>query len=84
MLQVADTPVKDKEFTFPKAGLRRNAIQQIIRKHMDERRQKESEQLELTGALSSACGSNTSGEVMSQAIHVEKTVQTVMKQGQSN
>lgn len=65
MLVVVDTLAKDEEFTLPRLGLRRNAIMQIIRKHMDERRRKESEQLEVTGKLSTVSGreSDTSSNV---------------------
>ena len=51
MLTVVDTLAKDQEFTLERLGLGRNAVMQIIRKHMDERRCKESEQLEATGKL---------------------------------
>lgn len=56
---VVDTLAKDEEFTLPRLGLRRNAIMQIIRKHMDERRRKESEQLEETGKLSPVSSSES-------------------------
>ena len=52
MLVVVDTLAKDEGFTLPRLVLGRNAIMQIIRKHMDERPRKESEQLEATGKLS--------------------------------
>ena len=59
MLVVVDTLAKDEEFTLPRLGMRRNAIMQIIRKHMDERRRKESEQLEVTGKLSPVSSSES-------------------------
>ena len=68
MLDIVDTLAKDEEFCLPRLGLRRNAIMQIIRKHMDERRRKEAEQLEVTGILSavssneSDTASNVSGD----------------------
>ena len=51
MLAVVDTLAKDEEFTLPRLGMRRDALMQIIHKYMDERRRKESEQLEVTGFL---------------------------------
>ena len=59
MLTVVDTLAKDQEFTLERLGLGRNAIMQIIRKHMDERRRKESEQLEATGKLFPVSGSES-------------------------
>lgn len=59
MLTVVDTMAKDEEFTLGRLGLGRNAIMQIIRKHMDERRRKESEQLEATGKLFPVSGSES-------------------------
>lgn len=59
MLIVVDTIAKDEEFTLGRLGLGRNAIMQIIRKHMDERRRKESEQLEATGKLFPVSGSES-------------------------
>ena len=44
---------QNNEYTFAKAGLRSNAISQIIRKHMDERRRKETESSQNTGASTS-------------------------------
>ena len=43
MLEVVETLSNDNEYTFPDAGLGRSAIMDIIRKHMDERRRKDTE-----------------------------------------
>ena len=51
--EVVETLANDTEYTFPEAGLGRNAIMEIIRKHMDERRRKESE-VKLQSGLSSS------------------------------
>ena len=59
MLVVVDTLAKDEEFTLPRLRMQRNAIMQIIRKHTDERRRKESEQLEVTGKLSPVSSSES-------------------------
>ena len=60
-----DNLAKDEEFILQRLGLGANAITQIIRKHMDERRRKELEGLEASGKLnSSLCSSesNTDSE----------------------
>lgn len=59
MHTVVDKLAKDEEFTLPRLGLGRNAIMQIIRKHMDERRRKESEQLDVPGMPSPVSGSES-------------------------
>ena len=51
--EVVETLANDTEYTFPEAGLGRNVIMEIIRKHMDERRRKESE-VKLQSGLSSS------------------------------
>ena len=56
---VVDALAKDEEYTLPRLGLKRNAIMQIIRKHMDDRRRKESEQLEVAGMSSPVSGSES-------------------------
>lgn len=43
LMKVVETLSINEEFTFRKAGLGSNAISQIVRKHMDERRRKEAE-----------------------------------------
>lgn len=55
-----DKLAKDEEFIMSRLGLRANAITQIIRKHMDEWRRKESEGLEATGKLNSSLCSSES------------------------
>ena len=59
MHTVVDKLAKDEEFTLPRLGLGRNAIMQIICKHMDERRRKESEQLDVPGMPSPVSGSES-------------------------
>lgn len=49
MHAVVDKLAKDEEFTLLRLGLGRNAVMQIIRKHMDKRRRKESEELDVPG-----------------------------------
>ena len=51
--EVVETLANDSEYTFPEAGLGRNATMEIIRKHMDERGRKESE-VKLQSGLSSS------------------------------
>lgn len=60
LLQTVDKLAKDEEFSMSRLGLRANAITQIIRKHMDEWRRKESEGLEATGKLNSSLCSSES------------------------
>lgn len=60
LLQTVDKLAKDEEFIMSRLGLRANAITQIIRKHMDEWRRKESEGLEATGKLNSSLCSSES------------------------
>ena len=60
--EVVDTLSKDKDYTFPKAGLGSSAIAQIIRKHMDERKRKEPEIKQLPSSHSESDASSTSGE----------------------
>lgn len=59
MHAVVDKLAKDVEFTLPRLGLGRNAIMQIIRKHMDERRRRESEELDVPGMPSPASSSES-------------------------
>ena len=60
--EVVDTLSKDEDYTFPKAGLGSSAIAQIIRKHMDERRRKETEMKQSPSSHSESDASSTSGE----------------------
>lgn len=61
--EVVDTLSQDEDYTFPKAGLGSNAIAQIIRKHMDERRRKETEmRLSPSSRSELSDASSTSGE----------------------
>ena len=60
--EVVDTLSKDEDYTFPKAGLGSNAIAQIIRKHMDERRRRETDMKQSTTSHSESDTSSTSGE----------------------
>lgn len=60
--EVVDTLSKDEDYTLPKAGLGSNAIAQIIRKHMDERRRKETEMRQSPPSHSESDASSTSGE----------------------
>lgn len=60
--EVVDTLSKDEDYTFPKAGLGSNAIAQIIRKHMDERRRRETDMKQSTTSHSESDASSTSGE----------------------
>ena len=59
MHAVVDKLAKDEEFTLPRLGLGRNAVMQIIRKHMDERRRKESEELDVSGMPSPVSSSES-------------------------
>ena len=60
---VVDTLSRNEDYTFPKAGLGSNAIAQIIRKHMDERRRKETEmRLSPSSRSELSDASSTSGE----------------------
>lgn len=60
--EVVDTLSQDEDYTFPKAGLGSNAAQ-IIRKHMDERRRKETEmRLSPSSRSELSDASSTSGE----------------------
>ena len=59
MLEVVETLSYDDEYTFPDAGLGRSAIMEIIRKHMDERRRKDTE-LKRNGFSSSQSETDTS------------------------
>ena len=60
--EVVDTLSKDEDYTLPKAGLGSTAIAQIIRKHMDERRRKETEMRQSPSSHSESDASSTSGE----------------------
>lgn len=61
--EVVDTLSRNEDYTFPKAGLGSNAIAQIIRKHMDERRRKETEmRLSPSSRSELSDASSTSGE----------------------
>ena len=60
--EVVDTLSKDEDYTFPKAGLGSNAIAQIIRKHMDERRRRETDIKQSTTSHSESDASSTSGD----------------------
>lgn len=60
--EVVDTLSKDEDYTFPKAGLGSSVIAQIIRKHMDERRRKETEMKQSPSSHSESDASSTSGE----------------------
>lgn len=60
--EVVDTLSKDEDYTFPKAGLGSNAIAQIIRKHMDERRRRETDMKQSLSSHSESDASSTSGE----------------------
>ena len=61
--EVVDTLSQDEDYTFPKAGLGSNAIAQIIRKHIDERRRKETEmRLSPSSRSELSDASSTSGE----------------------
>lgn len=60
--EVVATLSKDDDYTFRKAGLGSNAIAQIIRKHMDERRRRETEMKQSPSSQSESDASSTSGE----------------------
>ena len=60
--EVVDTLFKFEDCTFPKAGLGRYAITQIIRKHMDERRRKETDKKQSTSSHTESEASSTRGE----------------------
>ena len=70
LMKVVETLSNNEEFTFRKAGLGSNAISQIVRKHMDERRRKEAEvslssrsESDLSSASSSNSEENSPGSV---------------------
>ena len=60
--KVVKTLSKDEDYTFKKAGLGSNAISQIIRKHMDERRRKETDMRRSSSSQSETDSSSTIGE----------------------
>lgn len=64
--EVVETLANDSEYTFPEAGLGRSAIMEIIRKHMDERRRKESEVKLQSGLSSSQSESDSSSPSQSE------------------
>lgn len=81
MLTVFDTLAKDQDSTLTRLGLGRNAIMHIIWKHTDERRCKESEQLEATGKLSPVRGSESDSTSTMSGV---QTVQKVTRESQLN
>ena len=64
LMKAVETLSNDVDFTFPKAGLGSNAITQLIRKHMDERRRNETDLRPLlsSSSRSESDTSSTSGE----------------------
>ena len=67
LLEIVEQLGQDETCTFSKAGLGAKAIEEIIRKHMQERRRKENDPL-----LSEGSASDSSGSVTPQSQQQEK------------
>lgn len=65
-MEIVDQLGKDETYTFIKGGLGSKAIEEIIRKHMQERRRKENDPLLSEGSASDSSGGSVTPQSQQQ------------------
>lgn len=80
LYEIVDKLSKDEKYTMPNSGLKYNAICELIRKHMMERRRKESDVL-LSSMEETSDGSTSSGSLASETAEKVAAYNNQFKKG---